>query len=315
MEHMDAAVERTDTLNTAVIDAACDFLKDKDYAAVQRIVAGTLPRLAADAYAERIRLYILLLALPGHPINRTLQEDSLRVTRHILTHREQFSQQYRLFAHLVFDAWKGEATLDTERHEFFALQDAQDVLMKSDSSREERDCALTVIVSQSPDHEQVRCCLEELFNGANTFAITHACTLAPVAFHRETNMQYLEQALDQIQGPPGFIADILKKKMAVLLRILEEDTEVGTLDRKAFHVQMTMCHANLHMIPQAVRHHAYSEYYLGYAAVYLNETELGLIHTYTAIAMARQLGLTHLEQLALALRDHLQSRAPYDGEE
>lgn len=314
MEHMDAAVERTGTLNTAVIDAAYDLLKQKDYAAVQRMVAGALPCLAADAYAERTHLYMLLLALPDHPINGALQEDSLRVTRYIFAHREKFSQQYRLFAHMVFGAWKGESTLDTERHEFFALQEAQDVLMKSDSSREERDCALTIIASQSPDHDQVRCCLEELFREENAFAITHACTMAPVAFHRETHLQYLEKALDQLQGPPGFVADILKKKMAVLLQVLEEDTKAGTLDRKTFHTQLTMCYANLRMIPQVVRHHAYSEYYLGYAAAYLDETELGLIHTYTAIAMARQLGLTHLEPLACAVRDYLQSRAPYDEE-
>lgn len=313
---MEDAVERAGNLQTAAIDAACDLLEQKNYGAVQRVLLGTLPQLADDAYEERVRIYMLLLALPDHPVNRGVQEDGLRVARHIFQHCEQFSLRYRLWAHMLFGSWQKHSSWDTERNEFFALRDAQEVLAYPEASREDRDCALTLIAAESLDRDQVRLCLEELFRGANVFAITHACTMVPVAFHRETNLQYLDRALEQVQrGPPGFVADILRKKMAVILEMLEENTEAGMLDRKAFHVQLTTCYANLRMIPQAMRHQAYSEYYLGYAAAYLNETEIGLIHTYTAIAMARQLGLTHLEKLACAVRDHLQSRAPYEGDQ
>lgn len=319
LQDMKAAVEGGESgvpkrnPHSFAIDAACDLLKEQEYAAVQRTLTETLPRLPVDAYRERIRIYMLLLTLPDHPINGTFQEDGLRVARHIFAHCDTFSPQYRLFAHMIFGAWRGEPTLDTERQEFFALRDAQYILAHPLSSRENRDCALTVIASQSPDHDQVRLCLEELFDGANAFAVTQACTMAPVAFHRATGLRYLERALDRVKEPPGFVADILRKKMAVILHILEEDTEAGVLDRKSLHTQLTMCHINLRMIPQALRQHAYSEYYLAYAAAYLDETELGLIHAHTAVAMAQQLGLTHLEKLACAVRDHLRSRAPYEG--
>lgn len=312
---MDPVVEGGRDLHTPVIDAACDLLREGDYAAVERILMGTLPRLSKDAYEERIRIYMLLLALPDHPINESIQKDSLRVARHIIEHREVFSYRYRLCAHMIFGAFKGEWTVDSEKNELFALEDAQAVLVYLGSSREDRDTALTLIASQSPDHDQIRLCLEELLDGGNAFAITQAVTSAPVVFHQTTNLCYLDHALDQVKRPLGFIADIFRKKMVTVLKMLEEDTDEGVLDRKSIHTNLVMCYANLRMMPNALRQQAYSEYYLAYAAAYMDETELGLIHAYTAIGMARRLKLTRLEQLACAVRDHLQSRAPYEGDD
>ena len=302
-------------LNTEAIDAACDLLIEGDYDAVKRVVKGTLSRLSEDAYEERIRIYMILIALPDHPIDRDIQEDSMCVARYIFAHREHFSQRYRLWAHMLFRALKGEWTVDSEKNEFFALQDAQEVLVHPASSREDRDLALTLIASQSPDDDQVRLCLEELLDGANAFTITQAVTLASMDFHRETDLTYLYRALEQVKNPPGFVADLLRKKMATVIQILEQDTEAGVLDRKDIHTKLMMCYANLRMIPGVLRQQAYSEYYLAYAAAYMNETELGLIHAYTAIAMAQRLKMNRLEPLARAVRDHLKSRAPYDGEE
>lgn len=300
-------------VNTKAIDAACDLLREGDYAAVDRIVCGTLPKLAETAYEERIRIYMLLLALPNHPISTSVQEDALRVVRHIIDHREEFSVRYRLWAYMIFDAYKGKWTTDSERNEYFAVQEAQEVLVHQ-CSREDRDVALTVIASQSPDFDQIKLCLNELLDGANAFDITQAVTSAPVAFHKHTNLEYLERALDQVKSPGGFVADILRKKMETVIAMMEEDIEEENLDRKDLHVKLVMCYANLRMIPGAWMQQTYSEYYLAYAAAYLNEPELGLIHAYTAISMARRLGIAHLEQLAIAVRDHLQERAPYESE-
>ncbi|MBI3336189.1 hypothetical protein HYZ98_01320 [Candidatus Peregrinibacteria bacterium] len=302
-------------LNTPAIDAACECLRKGDYDAVKRIVKGTLPRLSSDAYKQRIRIYMLLMALPDHPIDQDIQEDSLRVARHVFAHREAFSQRYRLWAHMIFGALKGEWTVDSEKHEFFALQDAQEVLAHPESSREDRDLALTLIASESPDDDQVRLCLEELLDGGNAFAITQAVTSAKISFHRATDLIYLDRALDRVKSPSGFVADLLHKKMATVLRELEEDTESEVLDRKDIHTKLVMCYAHLRMMPGELFQQAYSEYYLAYAAACMDETELGLIHAYTALAMARRLGDSHLEQLALAVRDHFKSRAPYEGKE
>lgn len=300
-------------LNTEAIDAACDLLEGGDYEAVDRIIWGTLPRLSETAYEERIRIYMLLLALPDRPIGTSIQEDALRVARHIIDHREEFSVRYRLWAYMIFDTYKGKWTPDSERNEYFAVNEAQAVLVHQ-CSREDRDVALTVIASQSPDEDQIKLCLNELLHEANAFAITQAVTSAPVAFHKHTNLEYLERALDQVKSPGGFVADILRKKMETVIAIMEEDIEEENLDRQDLHVKLVMCYCNLRMIPGAYMQQTYSEYYLAYAAAYLDEPELGLIHAYTAIAMARRLRMSHLEQLGIAVRDHLQERAPYESE-
>lgn len=300
--------------STEMIDAACDLLEDGDYTAVDRIIRGTLPRLPDTAYEERIRIYMLLLALPDHLITKTIQEDSLRVARHIIEHRENFSGRYRLCAYMIFGALKGEHVIDSERNEFHALHEAQTVLTHQ-CSRDDRDMALTIIASQSPDHDQIKLCLHELLQGANNFAITQAVTAAPISFHRETHLEYLNRALDQVKGPPAFIADILHKKIVTVIEKMEADIQSETLDRRLLHVRLTSCYATLRLLPGVLRYQAHAEYYLAYAAEQMNETEIGLIHAYTAMLMAQQLYLPHLESLARDVRDRLRSRSPYPDDE
>lgn len=297
------------------LDALSDCILQKEYEPASRILEGLLPELDAQRHDVRIRIGMALMAMPnivGYTLamSRPLMESA----RHILRHRDGFSQDLCLMAHLVFHSMKEDKAPDRERNELFAIQDAVDYLDGLDIQEEiqpetesdfllndKRNLAHLLVCCQSLEDHQIRSSLKELLANGNAFAIAHACCGVSAEFHIKTGYEYLNRALDRVKGPPGFIAEILRRKMYVLIEEFQRSN--GSMDGRRLLGGALEVYNNIQRLPNVPVQRAHVDYYLAVLAGDLGEKWMARFHACAALATARSLGLGALERSAKEVRD------------
>lgn len=310
MEHEDD--DRRDLVEER-LDVLSDYILCKEYEPATRILEGLLPDLDTLSHDVRMRIGMVLIAMPNvlgytSAIGRSLMESA----RHILRHRDGFSQELCLMAHLIFHSMKEDNAPDRERNELFAIQDATDYLdgldIQEESGdgpdfllRDKRTFAHLLICCQSLEDEQIRASLEELLEHGDAFAIAHACCGVSAEFHIKTGYAYLNRALDRVKGPPWFIAEILRRKMYVLLS--ESQRSNGSMDGRRLLAGALEVYGNVQRLPNIPLQRAHVDYYLAVLAGDLGEKWMARFHACAALAMARSLGLAALERSAKEVRD------------
>ncbi|OGJ59381.1 hypothetical protein A2635_03460 [Candidatus Peribacteria bacterium RIFCSPHIGHO2_01_FULL_51_9] len=297
------------------LDALSDCLLQKEYGPASRILEGFLPDLNSLRHDVRVRIGMALMAMPNIVgFTLAMRRPLLESARHILRHRDGFSEDLCLMAHLVFHSMKEDRAPDGERNELFAIQDSVDYLdgfnigeeTQSETGRshiveDKRLFAHLLICCQSLDDEQIRSSLEEVLACGNSFAIAHACCSVSAQFHIKTQYEYLNRALDIVKGPPGFIADILRRKMFVLLS--ESQKSDGSMDGRRLLAGALEAYGKIQRLPNVPSHRAHIEYYLAILAGDLGERWMARFHACAAMAIAHSLGMGELERSAKRVRD------------
>lgn len=300
------------------LEVAEELLRERKYEAAEQVLRGCLPSIPTTAYEARVRWYSLILLFPRGRFSGEGRDHAVEAASYIIQHRKTFSPEVQLLAHVVFHTLVPSGkSVDREHNELLALMVAKEELERTSENRKVRNLALllTVLVAEKGESER---CLTELCEKGDGFSLSLACCEMDNRFHRDTELRYIDRAIQRLWGvEPLYASKLLIKKMNVLLDILSaHSTEERGEAFEKIRPSLLMCQVNLQILSGNELDRAFAEYYLGCIAHCMGNMDMAQFHLEVAMAMAVQCDLPKLSDAARTLRDTIrdQRRGERSGE-
>lgn len=217
---------------TAVSQAE-DLAQEGRYEEASECAIATLPEITMDnmpVALERnrikLRIFHVLNLCPHVQFFPPEREEVMRVTEEIMGESEKFEPIEIVKAHVAYCTVlyleDFRQKIKRERREFDALQAAYAVLNKTESTEADRALAHFLICKITLENDELEKNLRDLFairtKNRPFFVTADACTTVPSHIHLQTNMRYLNMALDEMTDMSPHRARLLLKKVQVLIQ-------------------------------------------------------------------------------------------------
>lgn len=187
-------------------------------------VADCKEILDGECHRIKLRLYAVLMGVPGFRFCEPEQLDAMAATQQIFRTPKEYTLAERLQAHVIYAHVKPDAPRREEWNECNALETAKKVLENIGSDAYLDALAHHLICSRSPFEEDKRQHIEELFripiHERGPLLTTLCCTKVWPSIHIATDDKYIEQALTEVQDPFFRARLFLKKMQSIVYRLV-----------------------------------------------------------------------------------------------
>jgi hypothetical protein len=287
-------------LPRAAVTAAKGCIQERQYDEAQKILRGPVLHALKDdvcdkAYETRVQAYYLLSACPEVQFEEEEIKGALSDADHIIERRKEYTRKSHLLSQVVHDAFSSieEGDPRQEWKEAYALTAAEEEIVLG-KDKESRIYALMLIILHGDDNKEKSSAFDELLKIGDEWSITHACMRVRSDFHLQTNTEYLDKILPQLEEP-AYKARLQYKKLRIMSEEFDNCTN-ETPPERVYEIARKIREAYMNFLlvvpSSALSLRIQAEYNLGAMALKMRDINMGLFHLRCARDMANFIGYT-----------------------